>query len=144
MDGMREAVQEYCNSEHFRFVDDALKPHAEALLSFWSAQIEESVGEEMSVSLRAVARLDLPADVRRATPALLREFFAYLDTTGKFPDSVDWAAAVDAGEREFLDIFRTDGSVRGETVRKRFAAVGRNDPCPCGSGKKYKHCCGRN
>ena len=22
--------------------------------------------------------------------------------------------------------------------------IGRNDPCPCGSGKKYKHCCGRN
>ncbi|MBO5148805.1 MAG: SEC-C domain-containing protein, partial [Anaerotignum sp.] len=22
--------------------------------------------------------------------------------------------------------------------------VGRNDPCPCGSGKKYKQCCGRN
>jgi preprotein translocase subunit SecA len=22
--------------------------------------------------------------------------------------------------------------------------VGRNDPCPCNSGKKYKHCCGRN
>ena len=22
--------------------------------------------------------------------------------------------------------------------------VGRNDPCPCGSGKKYKYCCGRN
>lgn len=22
--------------------------------------------------------------------------------------------------------------------------VGRNDPCPCGSGKKYKHCCGKN
>lgn len=22
--------------------------------------------------------------------------------------------------------------------------VGRNDPCPCGSGKKYKHCCGNN
>lgn len=22
--------------------------------------------------------------------------------------------------------------------------IGRNEPCPCGSGKKYKHCCGRN
>ena len=22
--------------------------------------------------------------------------------------------------------------------------IGRNDPCPCGSGKKYKFCCGRN
>ena len=27
-------------------------------------------------------------------------------------------------------------------VRKE-AKVGRNDPCPCGSGKKYKKCCGR-
>ena len=24
-----------------------------------------------------------------------------------------------------------------------FADIGRNDPCPCGSGKKYKKCCGR-
>ncbi len=26
---------------------------------------------------------------------------------------------------------------------KASAKVGRNDPCPCGSGKKYKHCHGR-
>jgi uncharacterized protein YecA (UPF0149 family) len=26
---------------------------------------------------------------------------------------------------------------------RREAKVGRNDPCPCGSGKKYKKCCGR-
>lgn len=25
----------------------------------------------------------------------------------------------------------------------RAAKVGRNDPCPCGSGKKFKKCCGR-
>ena len=29
------------------------------------------------------------------------------------------------------------------TVRRTMPKVGRNDPCPCGSGKKYKHCCGR-
>lgn len=28
-------------------------------------------------------------------------------------------------------------------VRKEVAKAGRNDPCPCGSGKKYKNCCGR-
>jgi uncharacterized protein len=28
-----------------------------------------------------------------------------------------------------------------ETVRRGQIKVGRNDPCPCGSGKKYKHCC---
>ena len=30
----------------------------------------------------------------------------------------------------------------GKTVRLNVPKVGRNDPCPCGSGKKYKHCCG--
>ncbi len=29
------------------------------------------------------------------------------------------------------------------TIRKPHK-IGRNDPCPCGSGKKYKHCCGKN
>ena len=33
----------------------------------------------------------------------------------------------------------------GETTVKRTSRkIGRNDPCPCGSGKKYKNCCGRN
>jgi hypothetical protein len=30
-----------------------------------------------------------------------------------------------------------------ETKIVRVEKVGRNDPCPCGSGKKYKNCCGR-
>ncbi len=30
------------------------------------------------------------------------------------------------------------------TYRRDSAKVGRNDPCPCGSGKKYKNCCGKN
>lgn len=31
-----------------------------------------------------------------------------------------------------------------EPIRRTEKKVGRNDPCPCGSGKKYKHCCGKN
>jgi preprotein translocase subunit SecA len=33
--------------------------------------------------------------------------------------------------------------VPAEPVRREGGKVGRNDPCPCGSGKKYKKCCGR-
>jgi uncharacterized protein len=29
------------------------------------------------------------------------------------------------------------------TFRRVMPKIGRNDPCPCGSGKKFKHCCGR-
>ena len=35
-----------------------------------------------------------------------------------------------------------DGTGQQRTVVKK-NKVGRNDPCPCGSGKKYKHCCGK-
>ena len=35
-----------------------------------------------------------------------------------------------------------DGSYENEP--RRVKKVGRNDPCPCGSGKKYKNCCGRD
>jgi preprotein translocase subunit SecA len=33
---------------------------------------------------------------------------------------------------------------RQETVKRTMPKVGRNDPCPCGSGKKYKNCCGKS
>ena len=35
-----------------------------------------------------------------------------------------------------------DGTVKKKP--RRVQKIGRNDPCPCGSGKKYKNCCGRN
>ncbi len=35
-----------------------------------------------------------------------------------------------------------DGSTTAEPKKRKNAKVGRNDPCPCGSGKKYKKCCG--
>ncbi len=37
-----------------------------------------------------------------------------------------------------------DGSVKQQPIRRDGKKkIGRNDPCPCGSGKKYKNCCGR-
>ena len=46
---------------------------------------------------------------------------------------------------------RVDGSwlyagfvpTKGQTVRRDSPKIGRNDPCPCGSGKKFKNCCMR-
>ncbi|MBQ0050802.1 MAG: SEC-C domain-containing protein [Treponema sp.] len=35
------------------------------------------------------------------------------------------------------------GNIKPMTVVREGAKVGRNDPCPCGSGKKFKKCCGR-
>ena len=44
------------------------------------------------------------------------------------------------GEWRFID-----GKIIGPApLRRDQPKVGRNDPCPCGSGKKYKKCCGAN
>ena len=34
--------------------------------------------------------------------------------------------------------------IRQQSMLKGLNKIGRNDPCPCGSGKKYKHCCLKN
>ena len=36
-----------------------------------------------------------------------------------------------------------EGNLATTTVVRASPKVGRNDPCTCGSGKKYKHCCGK-
>jgi preprotein translocase subunit SecA len=41
-------------------------------------------------------------------------------------------------------IEQSDEPVKVEPIRKQLDRVGRNDLCPCGSGKKYKNCCLRN
>ena len=56
-------------------------------------------------------------------------------------------------QRQAVHAYKPEVSAGGEAgvkeqpkpaqVRRAEAKVGRNDPCPCGSGKKYKKCCGK-
>jgi preprotein translocase subunit SecA len=74
------------------------------------------------------------------------------DGNGRRPRQV--ATSVDEIEEAFqrrkrreLDQARMAGSGDLQTVQqvvRGAAKIGRNDPCPCGSGKKYKKCCGAN
>ena len=67
------------------------------------------------------------------------EFYAYYDLEGS-PRQI--------GERSFFQrqddkIYYVDGvGLRPDAYRRQEPKVGRNDPCPCGSGKKFKKCCG--
>jgi len=46
-------------------------------------------------------------------------------------------------EQQQAAIDGTQADYKPEPIRNRQERVGRNSPCPCGSGKKYKHCCAR-
>ena len=42
----------------------------------------------------------------------------------------------------FAEVFDVISAPKEEQANINFEKVGRNEPCPCGSGKKFKHCCG--
>ncbi|HON38382.1 MAG: preprotein translocase subunit SecA [Desulfomonilia bacterium] len=46
--------------------------------------------------------------------------------------------------RQRMQLGRGPASEKPATFKRQGKKVGRNDPCPCGSGKKYKQCCGAN
>ncbi|BEP27908.1 preprotein translocase subunit SecA [Helicovermis profundi] len=46
--------------------------------------------------------------------------------------------------RKKVAVITNEGPVETKKPVKRGVKIGRNDPCPCGSGKKYKKCCGAN
>lgn len=60
-------------------------------------------------------------------------FFHHVDPAMRF------MAAELAAERPPANVMRW---VAGEDARARMGKTGRNDPCPCGSGRKFKQCCG--
>ncbi|MBR3051745.1 MAG: preprotein translocase subunit SecA [Selenomonadaceae bacterium] len=69
-------------------------------------------------------------DVREAESVVRRE-------QAKVEDRLQTARASHGGE-----VSPAESQKRAKTADGK--KIGRNDPCPCGSGKKYKNCCGRN
>ncbi len=46
--------------------------------------------------------------------------------------------------KEKMSVDKSSQKAAVKNAESKKAEVGRNDPCPCGSGKKYKNCCGKN
>lgn len=72
------------------------------------------------------------------------------DTTGMVEFVAHYAIQGETKKHHEQSLFEKDngqwyyvsGQTKGgDTVRREAPKVGRNDPCPCGSGKKYKKCC---
>jgi len=144
-------IAEYAESEHFLFLSPDAKEHAEAALSAFCeraagrgaptlAALTPAITE--AVLLQDMARLSLPPASKQVLPDVLEGFFGFLRETGRFPAAGALQMCAEALAPKFRASLRADGSVKGETIRKVSTEIGRNDPCFCGSGLKYKKCCG--
>ena len=95
-----------------------------------NAEEFETPNSESESRASAVAERPMPS-AKPASPVSAKDAFAAL--MGVSPDRV--RTSTQPGSPQ---------SMAGAPVRSSAPAVGRNDPCPCGSGKKYKKCCGQN
>jgi preprotein translocase subunit SecA len=100
---------------------------------------------EMFESLMtAVKSKVISSEFRSATAARMQRMFAALGRRqAAEPRNVE-EKQEKPQPKTVADVFASMMSQAAAAPRKPSAAVGRNDPCPCGSGKKYKKCCGRN
>jgi len=77
------------------------------------------------------------ADVLIGMDIMTRGDFAVTNSDGRTTFSYRRPSA------ERIDFVEESRKARGPLHPRALRKVGRNDPCPCGSGKKYKNCCGR-
>ena len=70
------------------------------------------------------------------------------DFTGEYiigPEDEDWSWGDDLDDDEFeIEDYDIDSFDKKLVPLVKPPKIGRNDPCPCGSGKKYKKCCGKD
>ncbi|GAB6035362.1 preprotein translocase subunit SecA [Galenea microaerophila] len=86
-----------------------------------------------------LVKIEAPQDVEAFENELEAERPQQLEAIHPAADAMGQAMEVDQeAEEAAASTSATQGTYRRETPK-----VGRNDPCPCGSGKKYKQCCGK-
>lgn len=102
----------------------------------------EEVGEAgfRAAMFERIPALELPDEVRGQAPEILALFVESLREQGRNPGGGPFVRALAPAYRERL---KPGGGVRTPPVRLDAPSIGRNDPCPCGSGRKYKKCCGK-
>ena len=87
--------------------------------------------------LQGLRGLALPDVVAAQVPLLVGDFLADLQRRGRLADGEAQQRVVIVLRGVYLDAAR--GVVR--PIKRAASKIGRNDPCPCGSGRKYKRCC---
>ena len=115
---------------------------------YWMDHIDAMDDLKQGIRLRAYANTDPVIAYKQESLTMFEEMVSAIQT--------------ETVRRMFSVRLKKDEEVKRERVAKgmvenvggdgtapkkqpvKVNKIGRNDPCPCGSGKKYKHCCGRN
>jgi hypothetical protein len=141
-------VGDFCGSDAARSFSSGTREFApELLTTFLVAACEtrnlepEDVEEaDLKPALLKLAKLKLPQSVKQEAPALCAAMLTDLEARGRLGGGRLLGAYV----RALKDAFAETASGKPKPFKNPGSRIGRNDPCPCGSGRKYKKCCGKD
>ena len=102
-------------------------------VTLFDTMVSKINNQTVSILMRGQIPVQEPAQIRQAAPEEHQDMSKYREQKQDLNDPHQQAAAQQD----------TREAIKREPARAE-KTVGRNDPCPCGSGKKYKSCHGRN
>lgn len=133
---------EFAESTAFSFLPDTVKERAPAVCAGYLRRAGHATeAAARRTLLEEMPALDLPPAVREAVPEIVRSFLEWLQDSGRMAEGRSLALLVAALAPAYRERCAPQGGLRLPPVVKKTPDIGRNDPCPCGSGKKFKKCC---
>ncbi len=111
----------------------------------WMAHIDDMAQLRQGISVQSYGQKDPVVEYKFAGYDMFNELTdAIREDTARLIFSVTVEQKVEREQVAKVTGTNKDDSVKKGPVKRQSAKIGRNDPCPCGSGKKYKMCCGKN
>jgi preprotein translocase subunit SecA len=140
--GQRDPLVEYKKESYGLFQDMKARIEEEIVrYLFWLRPVTMEDRGEQAEQPPAALRAPRPAAPRRAMPTSITLNNPGASSVPAFAGAARSSQA--AAQAQTPTPARTGGDDVVKTVRREEPKVGRNDPCPCGSGKKYKKCHGQ-
>ena len=102
-------------------------------VNLFDTMVDKINNQTVSILMRGQIPVQEPQEIQQAAPEQKQDMSKYREQKQDLNDPNQQAAAQQD----------TREQVKREPIRAE-KTVGRNDPCPCGSGKKYKNCHGKN
>ncbi len=146
----KQQLDAFIRYEYLRAIDQKWQDHLENLEALREAVYLRSYAQKnplLEYKLEGFQIFDrLIEDIRKTvTQKIVRVKVQEPQTRGYRAPKTIQASHQEYGQFGSAPTSRQGQANRPEKaqVRRQVPKVGRNEPCPCGSGKKYKHCCGR-
>ena len=151
-DAFTQAAAGYYQQKEDEFTSPVMREVERVVLlrvvdEYWMEHIDAMSDLRQGIRLRAYAQTDPIIAYKKESLEMFEEMIAAIqDETVRRLYSVRLKKNEEVKRERVANA--TSESVGGDgTVKKqprKVKKIGRNEPCPCGSGKKYKNCCGRN